>query len=300
MYGHVSPRDRSGGFITIPSVSTSNSAVYYLDGDAALMRLRPGGSPEHVRDLPGTASVPAAFAVSPDDRRIAIALLTYDAKVGSSYRGMKLYVEDLDGSHHVDLFASSTVAEWPVGWHGTDLVIAVDVTGSTARGGSLTPYPYFALGGIHVADSMTGIRKATLCGGLPAVGLGTPDGILCAKGNGIGPTIVTPVPMTHSDWSGKETPIDLSCIYGGLQPNGKVIACDTFKGVELSGAGSKQTLPAPSVGPDPYTFVCWVGHDHLLLETRWIGATLLDVRTGATQTIDTRADWIAGAIPGAL
>ena len=42
LHGQVSPRSRSTELGFPPSVSTSNSAVYYLDGDSALMRLRPG------------------------------------------------------------------------------------------------------------------------------------------------------------------------------------------------------------------------------------------------------------------
>jgi hypothetical protein len=299
IYGQVSPRNRIGGFVDIPSVSTSNTSVYYLDGDSALMRLRPGGAPEHVRDLPGAATVVAAFAVSPDDRRIAIALLTYRAaNDGSSYQGMTLYVEDLDGTHHVDLFSSSTVVEWPVGWHLGDLVIAVGA--SSAPGGSLIPYPYFAFGGISVIDAATGTGKANLCGGLPAIGLGTPEDLLCAKGNGIGPTTVTPVPMTESDWSGKETAIGLSCIFGALQPSGSDIACDTGNGGLLWSAGSTRSLPPPSTGPDPFAPLGWVGHDHLLVKSPYTGPVLLDINTGATQPVDTLADWAVGTIPGGL
>lgn len=301
IHSRVSPRNRSGGFVDIPSVSTSNSSAYYLDGDSVLMRLRPGGAPEHLRDLPGTATVVAAFAVSPDDRRIAIALLTYGAaNVGSSYQRMTLYVEDLDGSHHVDLFSSSTVVEWPVGWHAGDLVIAVGVTQLPAGGGSLVPYPYFAFGGIHVVDAATGIRKASLCGGLPAVGLATPAGVLCAKGNGIGPTTVTPVPVAKSDWSGKETAAGMSCIYGALQPSGEEIACDTGNGGVVSSAGGARPLPAPSIGPDPFAPLGWVGDDHLLVKSLYTGPVLLDLNTGATQTVDALVDWTVGTIPGGL
>lgn len=305
IHGEAHPRYRSGNEEFPPTVSTSNDAVYYLDGDSSLMRLQPGGAPAHLRDLPGTASVRVSFAVSPDDKRIAIAELTYGpAPTGPgasapNYLGMKLYVEDLDGSHHVDLFASPTVAEWPVGWHGSDLVIAVGL-GADVPGGSLVPYPYFAFGGIHLVDAATGVRKATLCGGLPAIGLATPQGLLCAKGNGIGPTTVTPVPMTDSDWSGKETAIGLNCIFGALQPSGSDIACDTGTGGELSIGGSKRPLPAPSVGPDPFTPLCWVGDDHLLLKSPYTGPVLFDIGTGAMQPIDTLADWTVGAIPGGL
>jgi len=292
-----------------PFASTTNDAVYYLNGQA-LMRLQPGGTPMRIRDLPGGTSVRMAFAVSPDDKKIAIAILTFAASspgpssTAPKYLGMKLFVEDLDGSHHVDLFSSTTVAEWPVGWHGSDLVIAVGA-GLNGYGGSLIPDPYFAYAGIHVADAATGQRKATLCGGLPAVGLGTSKGILCAKENGLGPTTITPVPMAFSDWSGKETDLGLSCINGGLQPAGDDIACDTNSGgFVVNPDGAKQPFPTPS-GPavgwgDSYSLVGWLGHDHLLLWSREAPTVLYDIVAGTTQQVDVRPDAMVGAIPGGL
>jgi hypothetical protein len=292
-----------------PFASTTSDAVYYLNGQA-LMRLQPGGTPVHVRDIPGSSNVRTAFAVSPDDKRIAIAVLTFATTSSSpsptlsKYLGMKMFVEDLNGSNHADIFSSATVAEWPVGWHGSDLVIAVGA-GAYGFGGSLIPGPYFAAAGIHVADSATGQRKATLCGGLPAVGLGTSKGILCAKGNGVGPTTITPVPMAISDWSGKEIDLDLSCINGGLQPAGDDIACDTNGGGFVVGpGGERQSFPTPS-GPavgfgDSYSFVGWVGHDHLLLWSRAAPTVLYDIETGTSQQVDLRPDAMIGAIPGGL
>ena len=299
----VNQLGRIGGDVQPPYTSTTNSAVYYLDGNR-LMRLEPDGTPVHIRDLPGSSTVRVAFAVSSDDKRIAIALLTYGPTpspgpgvTGPKYVGMKLYVEDLDGSHHVDLFSSSTAFEWPVGWHGSDLVVAVG--SNVYGGGSLVPYPYYAFNGIHVADSTTGVRKAVLCGGQPAVGLGTSKGILCAKANGLGPTTITPVPMAFSDWSGNETDLGLNCIYSGLQPAGDDFACDTNSGgFVVSPGGAQQPFPKPSTGSDPYNLVCWVGHDHLLLTSRSVGTVLYDIVTRSTQQIDVRADWTVGAIPG--
>ncbi len=290
-----------------PIASTTRDAVYYLYGNA-LMRLQPDGTAEHIRDLPVSANVHVGFAVSPDDKRIAIATLAFapmpsptPASGEPKYLGMKLFVEDLDGSHHVDIFSSTTVAEWPVGWHGADLVIAVH-DNPHGFAGSLTPDPYFAFGGIHVAAAATGVRKATLCGGLPAVGLATPKGVLCAKENELGSTTITPVPMALSDWSGQETDTGLRCVNGGLQPDGDDIACDTGNGgVVLSPGGNTQPFPTPPIGPwQWYMFVCWVGHDHLLLEGRGGGAALYDVVAGTTQQLDLRADATLGVIPGGL
>jgi hypothetical protein len=259
------------------------------------MRLRPGGVPEHLRDFPATTSVHAAFAVSPDDQRIAIALLTYGpTPTGpesgtANYQGMKLSVEDLDGSHHVDLFSSSTVAEWPVGWHVSDLVIAVS---SPQIGGlGLDPYPYYAFAGIHVVDSLTGARKATLCSGSAVLGLATSAGILCAAPGG----------LAESDWAGHVTPMGLQCSSAQLQPGGADIVCGAFgQAPFVSSAGTRHPLPAPSLGPDPFTPLCWVGHDHLLLKSPYTGPVLFDVGTGTTHTADILADWTVGAIPGGL
>ncbi len=287
LYGQVSPRNRTGDWGFQPSVSTSNSAVYYLDGDSALMRLRPGGSPEHVRDLPGTPSVHAAFAVSPDDSRIAIALLTYGPTPAgpgvakANYIGMTLYVEDLDGSHHVDLFSSPTIAEWPVGWHGSDLVIAVSLAQIPGLG--LDPHPYYAFAGIHVADASTGTRKASLCNGSAVLGLATAAGVLCAAPDG----------TVESDWSGNVTPTGLQCSSAELQPGGASIACAAFGETPfLWSAGSKHTLPAPPL--------CWVGANDLILDSPQTGALLYHVASGTTQQIQALATWTVGAIPGGV
>ena len=288
-YGNASPRHRSGDFDFQPWVSTSDTAVYYLDGDSALMRLRPAGSPEHVRDLPGTSSVHVAFAVSPDDRRIAVALLTYGPTPSggfpqADYRGMKLYVENLDASHHVDLFDSPTVAEWPVGWHGGDLVVAVSLTQIPGLG--LNPHPYYAFGGIHVVDAATGSRKATLCGGSSALGPATPAGVLCEEGGKV----------VESDWAGRETPTGISdCLFVALQPDGASIACgDLPGGVGLLWSGaSSRPLPASPIG--------WVGPGHLLLTLPQSGADeLFDLVSGTTQPIDALVAGTLLAIPGGL
>ncbi len=202
---------------------------------------------------------------------------------------MKLYVEDLDGSNHVQLFSSATVAEWPVGWHGSELVIAVS---SPQIGGlALDPYPYYAFAGIHVVDASSGVRKASLCSGQAVLGLATPEGILCAA----------PTETVQSDWAGHVTATGLQCSSAQLQPGGAEIACSSFGQAPYLWTGSiKQPLPTPSAGPDPFKPLCWVGHNHLLLKSDYTGPVLFDIDSGATQQIDTLADWVVGAIPGAL
>jgi len=259
------------------------------------MRLRPGGVPAHVRDLPGTSNTNVGFAVSPDDGRIAISLLAFGPTpspgpgvTGPKYLGMKLYVEDLDGTHHVDLFSSPTVYEWPVGWHGSELVIAV--SSPQIPGIDVNPQPYFAINGMHVVNASTGVRVASLCAGYPIVGLATPDGFLCAVPSG----------LVKSDWAGHITATGLQCNTAELQPGGTDIACESTGAAPfIDIAGRHQSLPVSPIDQGPYDIMCWVGHDHLLLGGPY-GTAIFDVRNDSTHTIDSLTQWSVGTIPGGL
>ncbi len=116
--------------ITLPLVSASNDLVYYLDGDTDIRSLTPAGATAPVKTIAaGTGSI-LGFAVSPDDQRIAVSLIN-QASDQSKDTGHG-YVEDLvDSANHVDLFdnTSTDSLRWPLGWHGTDIVDAVERRG---------------------------------------------------------------------------------------------------------------------------------------------------------------------------
>src|SRR6266849_6392693 len=97
----------------LPYVSASNSRVYYLEGDREIHFLKADGTSGLVTTVPGSATAHAAFAVSPDDERIAVALLDYSVDPVA----LTLYVEDLGGAHHSELFTSTSKYVWPAGWH---------------------------------------------------------------------------------------------------------------------------------------------------------------------------------------
>src|SRR5205807_5203522 len=101
-------------------VSASNSAAYFLNGDTDIMSLSPSGATALVKSIPAGSKSIVAFAVSPDDTRIAVSLMTQTANVtGSTGRG---YVEDLsDSNNHVGLWSNTgdQAIRLPVGWHGT-------------------------------------------------------------------------------------------------------------------------------------------------------------------------------------
>ena len=247
------------------------------------MRLRPGGAPEHVRDLPGTPSQHAVFAVSADDRRVAVALLKYGPTpsgpglASPNYQGMTLSVEDLTGGNHVDIFSSATAAEWPVGWRGTDLVVAAGEPQTTGLG--LNPIPYYALKGLHLVDAATGVRKGALCEGSPALGLATTGGIVCALPGG----------AAIADWSGHNSPIGESCMTALLQPVGKSVACGDSAGNFIIAAGSRRKLPAPPIA--------WIGSGHVLLGSA-AGRLLYDVTSSTARSLDLPATYQLAAIPG--
>jgi hypothetical protein len=116
--GHVAAsttaRKRTVPYVQVGNLSTSATTVYYLDGDADVRFLRPDRSTGLATHITLGSKQAAAFAVSPDNLRIAVSVLDYTRYPVST----RLYVEDLHGgTNHVQLFYSSNVMEWPIGWH---------------------------------------------------------------------------------------------------------------------------------------------------------------------------------------
>lgn len=147
-YTHLAPAP--------PLVSVTNSRVYYADG-TSLKYLKPEGSTGVVGTYPGGPQTAAGFAVSPDDRRIAVGQLTYSA-VDDPHPKLTMYVEDLGGGNRVDLFSSTTVAEWPVAWTNGHLIIAV----GPPVIGNVSSNPYNGFSGYHVVDASNGNRLFTM------------------------------------------------------------------------------------------------------------------------------------------
>jgi hypothetical protein len=160
----------------LPEVSVANGRVYFLDGDEQVRYLTPGGSSGMVTKVPGSASAHAGFAISPDGTRIAVSVLSYQGNSAS----MNLYVEDVDGGNHHDLFQSSSEYAWPVAWHSGALVLAL---GPLFSQQGLWDNPYFA-SNFHVVDAATANRIATIGGpdymsSCEVSGLLVPTGTAC-------------------------------------------------------------------------------------------------------------------------
>jgi hypothetical protein len=240
----------------LPEVSASSTRAYYLDGDKDIHYLAPDGRSGLVTRVPGSTTAYAAFAVSPDDSQIAVSVFDFSKRP----IGVRLYVENIDGSSHVDLFASTTDYVWPVGWHAKKLVLAAS---------QITPYavvgnPYGAPS-YHLVDPTTAARSATL-GGDPATGC-APQGPLTKAGTACWtlPTPNGPGFLSMLDWSGHESAIRLQVSgvthVGALSPDGSQLAacCDAQGHVSVEIPGG--TIFATELtGQDG---VCWLDSGHL-------------------------------------
>jgi len=139
--------------------SASRARLYYLNGGSEVRFLAPDGTTGTVTRIAVGASEQAGFAVSPDDASIAVAVFSYTPLPDGSYKGMRLYVDDLSGGHHADIFSSTTVAEFPVGWSSGRLILAV----TEPRCCPAEPGNPYDASSYHVVDPATGARLVTLC-----------------------------------------------------------------------------------------------------------------------------------------
>ncbi|GAC1691158.1 MAG: hypothetical protein PVS2B1_13760 [Candidatus Dormibacteraceae bacterium] len=282
--------------VELPYVSVSKSRVYYLDGDKEVRFLKADGTSGIATSISGGAKVHAAFAVSPDDSRIAVTLLDYSVTPVA----LTLYVEDMGGAHHAVIFTSTTKYLWPVAWHAGQLVVAYlgpnsppfkskahfYLSGYSNHG--LTAYPYgpSPYGGInfHVIDPVTAIRQAIISGG-GASGLLTKSGTAVVQGVGV-------------DWTGAGINPEFAQGYGSysaaasLSPNGKMIAAccpqPASKGplVIWTPGSDYRALPIMVTTID---WVGWLDNGHVVAgfyQSSEGTPAVVDVSSGAVKGID--------------
>jgi hypothetical protein len=271
----------AGILVQMSSVSASNTRLYYLDGDSSVMFLRPDGTSGAATTISVDSNSAAAFAVSPDDSRIAVAVITfpYPAKT-------RIFVEDLaGGGHHVDLFSSGTVLEWPVGWHQGHLVIAVGI--NAAPQNAFDGFIY-AFSGYHVADASTGTRLATVCDGYSASTPPVAAGTVCDNY----PKFLV------SDWSGttRPAPADQGCNGGALSPDGSMVAdCQGNPAVVTLVVLDGTQIATPFSG----TPLGWIDSTHLVLSASNSDLSIVDARAFTKTPIDAQG-FFGGTIPGTL
>lgn len=257
--------------IYMPLVNVGGNDVYYLSGGTEVRLLARDGSTRTVTTLPGSATAHAAFAVSPDERRIAVSVLDYSASLAHPEQPIsvasRLYVEDLaTHANRVEVFTSSTLDVWPIAWHAGRLVLAVG-TPYTQQGIVMNPY---SAGELHVVDAVTGERIATIGAaeesGCWPTGLLSAVGIACythtATAGGVGSIEVR-------GWNGAvaagSPSYDFTSSDGeaSVSPDGSRLAVRQGLSpvIVRGGAGTIQT----ALATDPRaTWPCWIDSSHVM------------------------------------
>jgi hypothetical protein len=238
----VTCANAAAGVVALP-VSTSNSRLYYMDGQGVVRFLSPTGDNGRATTVPIGSARRSMFAVSPDDQRIAVIVDDFN----SSGAATRLYVEDLNGGgNHLDLFSESgAYTLWPIGWHGTNNLVVAKVPACTQGGGPgcCGPQEY------HVVDPATATRRFTIGGsGCIIAGAPSPAGTVCdtnAQANVLSWTATTTSSFAVQGY----TPAYLS-------PDGRLVAIASYT--------ATSTLLYPTNAAVTLSACSWIDDSHLL------------------------------------
>jgi len=278
----------------MPWFSATQTRVYFLYGGSDVRYLTPRGETGSITRVTLAPNQQAGISVSPDDRRIAVAILNYTPPPGSqtvvnppTYDGMRLYVEDLHGGgHHADIFASTEVAEFPIGWINGRLVMAVS---SPVCCQLLAINPYGATS-YHVIDPANGVRLADLCpNSLGPVGPVEPIGTACWDDH---------AEPRYQRWDGSPfpTPTAMTSPFqylNALSPDGTRVAAGGAQIRILRGGQGDDQL-----GEGGFVYG-WLDDSHLIYEP--VGGTIraFDLFTRTSVALD-RSYFYLGAFPAAI
>ena len=290
----------------LPEVSASGTTVYYLDGDSTVRYLNPDGSSGQVTTVPGTKTVHAAFAVTPDNRRIAVSLLNYAV----SPPALRLYVEDLHGgANHVEVFSSQRAWVWPVGWHAGKLVLAATSSPPFSQQG-IVWNPYSAPE-YHVVEPADATRLATIGSGDFQVGC-QPSGLLTAAGTACYHRTATAGGAGYFstlDWGGRLGSLRvLSDSWGtaAAAPTGDFLAgcCDSGGTAWIDGSGGRFTTQVHASVQD---WPCFIDGANILFGFLYPGANQHPQIINARRNMDgmvpiqvAASGFCAGVFPAAL
>lgn len=236
--------------VFLPEVSVSDQRVYFTAGQDEVRYLGADGTSGLALHLPNVKGrTRSVFAVRSDDARIAFSVFDWSG----SPMTVHIFVEDIGGGNQVEIFSSSSAYEWPVAWHGNDLVVgAIPVLG-----GGVNPY---AVKAYHVVNASTGARIAELGSeACPVTGPLVQAGTACTGACG------TVGCVKSVDWSGNER---ILYRYGtqpeynpaSLSPNGSRVAI-TDTNLIASADGSTVALPSNAYSTSHW----WLDDDTLAI-----------------------------------
>jgi len=285
----------AASWFQVSSLSTSSTRVYYLDGNADVHFLQPDGRTGLATHLTVPAGAAAAFAVSPDDSRIAVSIMDINHYPATT----NLYVQDLaGGGHRVDLLQPTTALEWPLGWHNGRLIVAFGL--------NVHPQNYFdgfAWGhGYQVLDPATGQSLADVCKGLDAYNPPVPAGVTC----------VSQPTGEVASWTGTANPepVVSGCAQdGALSPDGSKI---TSRMVPINGGcGGAPTVSLVALDDSSTPTHAagnaegWLDMDHFVvrsdeqIRTAGSSVSMYDIATGTSSPIQAPG-FFGGTVPGGL
>jgi len=277
----VTCADAAGAVVPLP-VSTSDDRAYYMDSQGVVRFLTVQGETGRAATVPAGGGIRSMFAVSPDDRRIAVILNQYT----SAGVALKLYVEDLNGGgNHLDIFSSSgATGLWPIGWHGTDKLVVPKMPACSQGGGPFCCGPIE----LHVVDPATALRRFTI-GGPTCLIAGPPSaaGAVCEDTNFTRASVV--------NWNG--VTMRMFPVPGPqpayLSPDGRVVALFNYEGTGVTKFdGATTTLNMQTCG--------WIDSTHVIAgDYGQPPSRIGDVTTGKVVTVAVRGT-CAGRLPGGL
>jgi hypothetical protein len=311
------PRLKPNQTLDLPLVSASNTTVYYLDGDTDIHSLSPNGAATLVKAIPDGATSAVTFAVSPDDKRFAVAVITEQAD-NSKDTGHG-YVEDLLGTgNRVELFNNigQAAVRWPAGWHGGSIIDALSSVGYECYGpGSCGT----RVRSYHVVDAASGNRTSTICEATDASaggdnynvqGLPTAKGVACEETQYDSVSSSYTDTLMRVDWAGSEHQFLAKSgvnYYGLLNMNSCALSSDGAQMACTSNANSALALISADGSRNDtgrrYQTLGWIDAGHLLVDIDPTTLGVLSVATGSVVGLPfTGADKVAmaTALPGSL
>lgn len=298
-----------------PLTSTSDSRLYFEDGNTDIDYLTPTGQHGVAFTIDRPAGAIVAFAVSPDDSRVAVAILSNWDGAAPPYTS-HLYLMAMGGGIEQTLFdgtstSSTNPLTWPIGWDGNSLVVAQTVlanfggyvpgTGPCASYGTVQ-----CAAQLRVFNPVSGSFGPVLCPGATMTGGPTAAGIACTTSG-----------LEAVSWSGAITSfgptISGACM---LSPQGSVIACpsDLING----NTNEAQDIPAhlvraggvaqPIPNPGNAQIIGWIDGNDVVVTTGADSAGLAveNINTGKQIAVslakgpDPYLYHVYGLIPGAL
>jgi hypothetical protein len=232
--------------------STSDSRLYYEDGNTNIDYLTPTGQHGVAFTVSRPSGALVVFAVSPDDSRVAVAVLTNfngDAPPYTSH----MYLMAMGGGIQQTLFdgtgtSSTAPLTWPVGWDGDNLVVAQTLPayfGGYIPGTGPCSSVADCASQLRVFNPADKTLGPPLCAADTGTMTGAPTaaGIACAVASRLQAVswsgVITSFGSNIPGPSSEDAPVwDGSCM---LSPHGAVIACASDLVEDATG---QHTIPA--------------------------------------------------------